>query len=91
MSIWNSIWEVNKTLVRCSICGSPEEYPDRYQRITSENLVDKEHTPQMLIIYGTSDHYVPVKSTRKFIKVLSKKVLAISRLKFHLLNIYLIC
>ncbi|MED5121757.1 prolyl oligopeptidase family serine peptidase [Priestia megaterium] len=53
--------------------GSPEEYPDRYQRITSENLVDKEHTPPMLIIYGTSDHYVPVKSTRKFIKVLDEK------------------
>lgn len=36
-------------------------------------LVDKEHTPPVLLIYGSNDHYVPRYSTEEFIEVLEEK------------------
>lgn len=53
--------------------GSPEEYPERYETITSALLADKDYTPPILLIYGSNDHYVPTYSTKNFIEVLKEK------------------
>lgn len=53
--------------------GSPEEYPERYYAITSMNIVDKENTPPVLLVYGNRDHYVPIQSTKQFINDMEEK------------------
>jgi acetyl esterase/lipase len=46
--------------------GSPQQFPDRYARITSETHVTAE-APPTLVILGEADHLVPVAGTYRFV------------------------
>ena len=60
-------------LLKFHFGGSPEEYPERYAKITSSNIVDEKYTPPMMLMYAGNDHYVPGKSIRDFIDALNEK------------------
>jgi acetyl esterase/lipase len=56
---------VRRRMVAAYTGGSPEEFPDRYRRITPAGQLGR-GSPPTLIVTGEADHFVPVEGVRRF-------------------------
>jgi acetyl esterase len=61
-----AVGNASRDMVGAYIGGSPQRFPDRYARISSESHIT-EAAPATLIVVGEADHLVPVVGTYRFV------------------------